>query len=513
MFVPHVIPSHRQLSHLIHNLISVSHLVLIKLAPMPESPAKRAIWNDLRRRMYRALKLPPGLTDPKNPVEIRVRGCSRAVMRKLSPDEVQRWDLCVPAWLTEEVLVAAYNQEDSLLEAHGQALDQEAAPPEPVPGPPGLPAPPAEPVPAPPGPVDSSRIRARALDIYLTEHREALKQEVLTQGCMSTTKLRNTWRHLGVQRFNALCAADRLNYIAQVRSGAHGPATRKRDARGMFKHVPVPVAAPPEDQVLLADVAREVAKDHNHETVLQVPKAALGERTLAKFAKSFLLSVQQTGAKGASGLKEPVIDHIAAAVAHSGIKPKVVKRWFKGRKLLTIARKQKVHHSKPGGRPKGWAMPDAELITALQSNTNESARWSMRHQTPVRTLKGSKKDIWRQAPSIRSRMSYRAFCHQLQGGRLPVAPATGRTDLCDYCHQFDQDRKTITAIVQECKNRASHLWPSYWVKWEQFVQQHAAFHKPGFLWQGSPEYLRGFCNYMLQWVPDVPSLLHLFWRA
>merc|ERR1712051_572470 len=100
---------------------------------MPESPAKRAIWNDLRRRMYRALKLPPGLTDPKNPVEIRVRGCSRAVMRKLSPDEVQRWDLCVPAWLTEEVLVAAYNQEDSLLEAHGQALDQEAAPPEPVP--------------------------------------------------------------------------------------------------------------------------------------------------------------------------------------------------------------------------------------------------------------------------------------------------------------------------------------------------------------------------------------------
>ena len=123
-----------------------------------------------------------------------------------------------------------------------------------------------------------------------------------------------------------------------------------------------------------------------------------------------------------------------------------------------------------------------------------------KHYGTKRSFTGTKASIVAADPKIHEAISYRTVCKQTRMCRLGFTLSHGRTDLCDYCYQFDTHTKpVISKIMNEAIVRLRAIEPRYWDALDIDVAENADYQAPGFCFEASPAFLKEFGEYMRDW--------------
>jgi hypothetical protein len=158
----------------------------------------------------------------------------------------------------------------------------------------------------------------------------------------------------------------------------------------------------------------------------------------------------------------------------------------------------------PGGRKRGFRLvSDAKLKEMLEPYVSDSCRWSARHNDTFKVLNAS---IVAVARAIG--MPYRTLARRLANGKLGISPAMCRTDVCEYCDQWDQtELPRITQSLQTFRERASLLEPGFFDTWDEEVAASEAWSASDFVKEASQSYLTAFSEYLEKFcdLADGPS--------
>ena len=89
------------------------------------------------------------------------------------------------------------------------------------------------------------------------------------------------------------------------------------------------------------------------------------------------------------------------------------------------------------------------------------------------------------------------------------SPTKKRTDLCDYCMQFDHDEKVISEILNECRRRAPLGFFDAFDAESKFPDDAAGEYRP----TASPKFLQSFARFMNHSAEAVHEPLRATLRA
>ena len=104
------------------------------------------------------------------------------------------------------------------------------------------------------------------------------------------------------------------------------------------------------------------------------------------------------------------------------------------------------------------SLTDAALLEALVPNLAPTSRWCATTKQPLRTLMGSKRDIYASTVVIHTAISYRRFCQRLRLAKLGIGVGSKRVDACDYCTWFDREvRPAMKASLADFQMNINRL--------------------------------------------------------
>ena len=116
-----------------------------------------------------------------------------------------------------------------------------------------------------------------------------------------------------------------------------------------------------------------------------------------------------------------------------------------------------------GARRGSFCIDDDKLFAALEKESVESCRWSLKHGRAVRTLTGSKRQVWKRLPEIHEQIGYVQFTNRLKGCRLGVETARNRCDLCAVCNSWDtHHQKQVVHDYDDAKRSLEASCGGYW---------------------------------------------------
>lgn len=117
---------------------------------------------------------------------------------------------------------------------------------------------------------------------------------------------------------------------------------------------------------------------------------------------------------------------------------------------------------------------------------------------------GSRNAIIDKNPKLRKLYSKSQWYRRTKRSKVGIEPAKCRTDLCDYCHQFDfVESKALSAILKTARAKTTKLVADYWKDFDDSIKGEPHFNASNFDPTASPSYLTMFAQYMKEWKPKA----------
>ena len=330
------------------------------------------------------------------------------------------------------------------------------------------------------------RLRERAVEIYVTEEKEVLKEKVLslpTSAGVSGRILYNKIRAEGKKKF-AMLSADKQEHYQLL---AQGCFDRQRGEDGQFKANGTRCV----DEVKLIELATPPKE--------LPPAARLGRRTLARFGAAFVQQVQRDIGFDRTRL-------VASVCKDVGLTRRRLKKFLPGFRTEGLYRRWKTKGdmpTRPSGVRKGRAfksfkMNDGTLKDALQPFVSPSSRWSRRSGEVLQTLRGSLASVYSSCEELKGRYSYRQVARRLlvkQAARLGISAGKRRTDVCRTCVCWDKAvSPRVRAALVEVKETLAGQLEWYWHSWKKKCEENGWIEDESVLL--NEQYFRALVDYI-----------------
>ena len=451
---------------------------------MPATLEQRSRLLVARKHVKRAKGLTRGVDAE---LERHCMKTARVLLRQCSADDllhIGEFDQ-MPAWVNDEAVSLAWT---------GATFEAEVPAPVPVvvgDAPPPVISDPAEAEPH--QTPDSARVKSHAADIYISEHKDALRVKARTlkdtTKLYADTPLHKVMRIVGWRRWKRMSQDEQAPYIGKARGGR----SRGRSANGQFA---AQRESPPDsmEHLLLDDVVPTPSKGLKK----QGDKAKLGN-AFVDVMEEIIESPAKDGHR--QHMKNVAKQMFRTVVKKSGLKRSLANRLAAFKRISKYDWKFGPSISqqrlKPG-RKKGYRrISDANLKEALSEHTQPGCKWSFKNNTTFDTLTGSLRSVHHGSSDIRSVISYRQLCRRFSAGKLGVSKGSKRVDVCEQCHHFDTQfaphmesmlKGFITAMAQVC--------PEFLREWGERVQAHPVWGTSEFVRGASPSYVDGLIQYI-----------------
>jgi hypothetical protein len=235
----------------------------------------------------------------------------------------------------------------------------------------------------------AGRLNSRAQDVFLTVHRVALQRTLETRVPRGSPEFRPLWRSFGCRRYKMLSATERKKYMVAALSAR----TKMRAPNGQWQFLLADEVAEQDIAIDLDSFIAEISKNKKI-----TPKELLDE----------VVRIEKTDA-GKGALKK-ASDRLMTPKKHQrrlGIR--IVVRRGGGVPLAPVSRR---------GRCWRRTVSDVKLLELLAPFVSITSKWCAKVKAPMKTLKGTKRDIFSSVKEIHQAMSYRQSCRRLYRARL-----------------------------------------------------------------------------------------------